>query len=286
MTVALDACPGQLGSAPLAAGHGLAVVARDRQRSQVVRAQARAPMKLLQPRAEPSVARVVCTSFGGGLVAGDDLLLRMRVETGATALLSTQASTKVFRSDGDVARQRVEATVTAGGLLAVVTDPVTCFAAARFEQSQSYALEDEASLLLLDVLTSGRWGCGERWAFASYRSTIDVAVGGVPLLRDCVVLDPADGALASPYRCGRFECLLTLVLLGPKLAEIAQAALETIHGQAVDRRAAMITAASPITGGALVRAAGPSAEACMALVRSLCRGTAEVIGTDPWARRW
>lgn len=273
-------------AAPLPAGHGLAIVEHAEGRSRVIRAQARSPMKLLQPRDDARAARLVTSSFGGGLVAGDELMLRLDVGAGATAILGTQSSTKVFRSDGRMARQGVDATVGADALLAIVPDPVTCFAGARFEQQQRYDLAADASLMLVDLLTSGRWACGERWAFATYRSNIDVDIDGRPALRERVLLDPADGPIDSPYRCGRFECLATVLLIGPKLADVAQSVRQTVERHAVGRRETLIASASPLAGGTLLRVAGPAAEVCVAYVRHLCRGAIDVIGTDPWGRKW
>ena len=68
--------------------------------------------------------------FGGGLVGGDDIQLRADVTAGARALLTTQASTKVYRSERR-SRQSLTATVGANALLAVVPDPIVCFAARR-----------------------------------------------------------------------------------------------------------------------------------------------------------
>ena len=38
-------------------------------------------------------------TYGGGLVGGDSVSMRVEVGAGASALVATQASTKVYRSD-------------------------------------------------------------------------------------------------------------------------------------------------------------------------------------------
>lgn len=58
-----------------------------------------------------------------------------------------------------------------GALLAVLPDPVTCFAGARYSQRQSFLLAPGASLVLVDWLTCGRRALGEAWALASYESS-------------------------------------------------------------------------------------------------------------------
>ena len=73
-----------------------------------------------------------------------------------------------------VTQQRLSTSVGAGGLLAVLPDPVTLDADAKFEQTQDFELHPTASLVAVDALTAGRvhtvrdqWSkdvlSGERW---------------------------------------------------------------------------------------------------------------------------
>ena len=77
---------------------GSVVVSRGPRGSLVTRAYAESPLKWLTPRAGGDAAWVFASSYGGGLVGGDRLAIDVRVDAGAGALLSTQASTKVYRS--------------------------------------------------------------------------------------------------------------------------------------------------------------------------------------------
>ena len=59
--------------------------------------------------------RAGCTRwYGGGRVGGDDLLLTVRVGREASIFLSSQASTKVYRSHAGSSLQ-LEADVESGG---------------------------------------------------------------------------------------------------------------------------------------------------------------------------
>jgi urease accessory protein len=67
-------------------------------RSAAISAWAVNPLKWLVPRSRgPSVWAYLC-SFGGGLVAGDETELRVRLGEEARCYFGTQASTKVYRS--------------------------------------------------------------------------------------------------------------------------------------------------------------------------------------------
>jgi len=78
-------------------------------------------------RREVPSACVDLASYGGGLVDRAALRIDIEVERGATAVMSTQASTKVYRSQHG-ASQQLRADVADDALLVLAPDPVVCFA--------------------------------------------------------------------------------------------------------------------------------------------------------------
>jgi sodium/pantothenate symporter len=134
----------------ISSGAGLVELAVVAGATAVVRRRATTPLKLLTPRSMNGVAHVVASTYGGGLLAGDEVALMVMAGPATRCTLGTQASTKVYRSEiGQVSRQSLEADVGPGAILAVAPDPVTCFAGARYEQCQRFRLAAGASLLLL-----------------------------------------------------------------------------------------------------------------------------------------
>ncbi len=266
------------GAAPRAPGQAaLRVVRGPGGRSVVARRAARSPVQLLTPRNHGGAAWAFVSSLGGGLVDGDDIALEVDVGPGAAALVTTQASTKVYRSPRGC-RQRLCARVGDGGLLALVPDPVSGFAGARLDQTIAIELGEGASLWLYDAVSCGRAAAGERWQLARYASAITVTRGGATLLHDAIELDAAHGAIAP--RLGRFDALATAIAIGPRaaLAEVAAPA----------RGAAWVAAASPLPGGdgVVVRAAATSVERLHRGARALLAGLPAVLGDDPFARKW
>jgi urease accessory protein len=264
----------------------LAVVAG---RTAVISRRATSPLKLLTPRGfDDGAARVVASTYGGGLLAGDDVRLSVTAGPGTRAALTTQASTKVYRSGaaGLTSRQSLDATLADGATLAVAPDPVSCFAGARFEQRQTFDLAAGASLLLIDWLTSGRAARGERWAFDRCRTETSVRVDGRLVARDALLLDPADGPVGAAHRMGRFDCLATALLIGPAMADAAARAIGAVGSVRLAKRAPLIAAASPIVGGAVIRVIGVGAEPVGRFLRSLLAPAFAASGGDPWLRKW
>ena len=106
-----------------AAGRGeLEVVRGPDGRSVVARAYATSPLRLLTPSNHGHAAWIYGSSYGGGLVDGDAVTLDVDLAPGAAAFVSTQASTKVYRSCRGT-RSDTEGHIGAGALLVLAPDP-------------------------------------------------------------------------------------------------------------------------------------------------------------------
>ena len=236
------------------------------------------------PRNHGSAALVYQASYGGGLLGGDSIRLTADIGARATAFLSTQASTKVYRSHRR-ASVELNAAVADGGTLVVAPDPVVCFARSTYNQAQRFNLERGAALVLVDWFTSGRRASGERWEFDAYTSRTTVFSGGRLVLHDAVSLRASDGAIAE--RMQRFEVLATAVLIGPPVLEAAEHILARIAGSAVEHRGREVIGASRLGGGGCVlRIAGQSTDAVSRRLRDYLSFVPALLGDDPWIRKW
>jgi urease accessory protein len=248
----------------------------------LARAFAVSPVRLLTPRNHGNFAWVFLANLGGGLVDGDRLAVEVDVGEDASALLSTQASTKVYRSARGCS-QVLQGRVASGGVLAILPDPVVCFAGARYTQSVDVTMAPAASVVLLDGYTCGRSARGERWEFARYASRTRVIRGGGSAVIDATRLDGEPGSIAE--RMGRFDVLLTLLAIGPRVARLREALLEC--GETPTPGAPTIAAASPVgSDGAILRVAAERLQGAMRVLRPILGALAATVGDDPFARKW
>lgn len=269
----------------LAPGSGALRISRGETGSVVSSACAASPLRLLTPRNHGTAAWIYTSTFGGGLLDGDDVRLRIEVEAGATAFVSSQASTKVYRAISGRATARHDATIARGALLVLTPDPIVCFARSRYVQTQQFALDGAGGLVLLDWFTSGRHATGERWAFDGYSSRSAVEIDGRLAWHDAVLLDPADGPVAA--RMGRYEVFATIALLGSRLHAHVAPALTRVSAAPLRSQDDVVVAGSPLRrGGAVVRIAGRSVEAVGRAIRQCLAFVPDLLGDDPWARRW
>lgn len=270
---------------PPAAGSGLLNFVRSGDRTVVSQSLAASPLKLLNPRNHGHAAWVFSSSYGGGLLGGDQLSLDVRVQPGATAMLSTQAATKVYRSDLR-ASQSMRAEIADGGLLVVAPDPVICFADSEFSQRQTFSLTGSAGLVLVDWLSAGRRVSGERWAFRRLESRIEIYQDGRKILHESLLLDPEHGNIAG--QLGRFNTLALAVVCGPRLLNAAHELAARVMAEPLQRNADLIQSAGMFGygNGALLRIAGTSIEDVGRLLRKQLGFVCTWLGEDPWARKW
>ena len=249
-------------------------------------ARASSPLQLLVPTPRGPCAWAVVVGHGGGLLAGDEVLLELEVGPGATALVTTQAETKVYRSEGALtARQRLSARVAAGAALAWHPDPVSPFATARHDGRQRFDLEEGASLLAVDAVVAGRTARGERWSLSRHRSATEVRVGGRLVLSDALLLEPRPGGVLAA-RLGRFDAFATALLLGPRFAPQAGALLAELGSRPAERGAEVLAAASPLGDGLLLRCAATSPEGLARHLRQALGPALAALGAAPFAHRW
>ncbi|ORX74061.1 UreD-domain-containing protein, partial [Linderina pennispora] len=170
------------------------------------------PLKLLSPEAVPGTTQLLpavsyILSYGGGIVHGDQIHVDVHAHPGTALLLLTQGSTKVYRyrpgrppsylknprNEGkfDIGQtyQTLIVTVHSNALVCLLPDPVTCFESAKYNQRQMVHMQESASLVLLDWMTSGRMSRGERWAFDKYLSVNVVETQGTVIVRDALLLE-------------------------------------------------------------------------------------------------
>lgn len=136
------------------------------------------PVKVISPRSSHDRRAVLAfvLSYGGGIVPGDRVALRVHVDRGGRLGLLTQGSTKLYRSPDRnlVSAQTLTATVEDGAALLLLPDPLQPFRDSVYEQRQVLSVHRAASLLLLDWISEGRRAMGETWDLASLKSMNEV----------------------------------------------------------------------------------------------------------------
>ena len=255
--------------------------------STVTSAWSSEPIKILVPKSR-GVSTWACTSsFGGGMVGGDQTRIDLNLGPGTRCFLGTQASTKIYRNPSRLPCSHVtRANLGFDSLLVFAPDPVQAFAGSNYSQRQEFSLAPGAGLVLLDWFSSGRAARGERWQFSQFKSRNEVFNAGERVFLDSILLNSAGSSLVSPMRAGRFNCFAMLLFMGKPLLEAAGLLLQTMSAKPIERKSSLAISASPVGSGAVLRVAGEQVEAVGREIHRYLAFVSGLLGDDPWKRKW
>ncbi|THF87430.1 urease accessory protein UreD [Deinococcus sp. KSM4-11] len=154
----------------------------------------KAPLMVIRPFTLPcGTLMVFIVNPTGGLLGGDHSEVRVTVDGGARVLILTQSATRVQPSpDGQAATQDIQFKVAAGGRLEYHPERTIPFAGSAYRQMLRAELDDGAQFGLTETLASGRVQAGERLAFASFESRVQVMVAGRRVFLDRQRLVPGE----------------------------------------------------------------------------------------------
>lgn len=265
-------------------GSGRLVFSRVGQKTVITEMMSRSPLRLLNPGNHGTGAWVYTSSFGGGLLAGDQYDLDVRVDEKALGYLTTQASTKIYKGD-EPAGQTVRVRIGKDGLFFLVPDPVVCFEGSEFKQEQTFWLDRKAGLVLVDGFTSGRLAYGETWAFRSYKNRIRILREENLVFQDSIHLDSRHGSMEK--RFGRFVCFSMAVITGDMFQPACESIRAKIYSHSLGRKRSIYETCSPLDGGGLVlRFGGSSEEEVRRVLQSRLDFIPEFLGDDPFVTKY
>ena len=126
----------------------------------------------------------------GGVFAGDRLELAVTAESGARLHLTTQSATKLYRSEGEQARQLVQFTLAPGAYVEHVPDSLIPQGGSRFLQRVLVDLDETATFVGAETIAPGRRAFGERFAYEFLELSTEVRCGGRELFVERLRFEP------------------------------------------------------------------------------------------------
>lgn len=104
----------------------------------------------------------VFVNTAGGVAGGDHFDIEIAAGQGSRLTLTTAAAEKVYRAPGAPAQLSIALKVAAGAHLAWLPQETILFDRARVRRRFDIALDENASLLLCEIVVFGRTAMGER----------------------------------------------------------------------------------------------------------------------------
>jgi urease accessory protein len=188
----------------------------------------RHPLRVLFPDAhDDELPLAVLANVSGGVVGGDRLEVSAAVEQGASAMITSQAAEKIYRSSGATAAIDNTLSVGEGAWLEWLPHETILFDRARLARTMRVTLAPTGRLLAGEIMVFGRARSGERVTTGYLRDAWEIRRGGRLVWCETMLLDgDIGGALGHAMRFGGACAAATLVYSGPE----AGAILEDVRG--------------------------------------------------------
>ncbi|HEX2555604.1 MAG TPA: urease accessory protein UreD [Microvirga sp.] len=178
----------------------------------------------------PRTGEGVLINTGGGMTGGDRMRIDVSVGPGASAILTTQAAEKIYRSDGPDTGIAAALVLEPGSRLAWLPQEQILFDGARLARTLDVAVAPDAALTLLESVVFGRLARGEAVEEGVFRDRWRVRRSGRLALAEDVLLDGRIAeTLKRPAAANGARALATFLHVGPDAEarlEPARAALE------------------------------------------------------------
>jgi urease accessory protein len=220
-------------------------------------------LKSLYPEGE-SVCHNVIVHPPGGLVGGDELDIRVRVDAGAHGLISTPGATRFYAADDAPATQRVTLALEPGARLEWLPLETIAYPDCRANNLWRAELAGDAELLAWDVCALGLPAAGQAFTSGHFHQRLEIP----GLWLEQAKMDAGDTRLMdSPLGLAGQRCLGTMVLASgqalvrerrERLLEVAREALQALPATV------MAGATSPNPNMVVIRAVAPVVEPLMA----------------------
>lgn len=138
---------------------------------------------------------------GGGYLDGDSYRIEVELDEKAEAVLTTQSSTKIYKTLQQPAWQEVEIHLKKGSMLEYLPDPIIAYQHARFKQQTVVRMEKGATFICTDICTPGWAPDGSPFQYDLLQLRMDIYQDDQLILFDHVKLEPEKGL----KKIGRME---------------------------------------------------------------------------------
>lgn len=129
----------------------------------------------------------------GGILDYDRFAVDVRIKSGASAWIGTPSAGRIYKKRPEAeadAYQKSDFYVESGAVLEYCPEEIMPYANSAFTQENIFHLRKDSTLIAWDILSAGRAGRGECFAFDRYASKTFIYVEDCPLVIDKMVVCP------------------------------------------------------------------------------------------------
>jgi urease accessory protein len=198
----------------------------------------------------------VLLNLAGGLTGGDRLQFGIGLEQGSSAVITTQACERIYRSSGEDAAITGRIRVESGACLEWLPQATILFDGARLKRETHVELAADATLLALECLIFGRTARGETVASGALCDSWSIHRNGELIHAECFALDGAIQSVLDKQSVLNGHCAMATLRY---IASDAEKRIEPMRALLADctQDHAIVSAASAWNGMMIVRFVAP-----------------------------
>lgn len=173
------------------------------------------------------VCEAVLINTGGGMAGGDRMAIDIALEAGATAVVTTQAAEKIYRSQGPQTTIETRIDLSRGSRLDWIPQETILFSGSRWRRDLTIAMTEESTLTLAESTIFGRVAMDEVMGRGLCHDRWRISRGGRLIFAEDFCLDGEIAALLAAKASGDGARSLATII---HVASDAEARLDEARG--------------------------------------------------------
>jgi urease accessory protein len=174
------------------------------------------------PSPEDNGLSAMFVNTAGGITGGDRFAIDIAAGEGTRLTLTTAAAEKVYRASGTPAELAISLKAGRGAHLSWLPQETILFDHARISRRIDIELDEEASLLLCEIVVFGRTAMGERMREGSFVDRWRLRRGGKLVFAETVRLEGAVGDKLAQAAVARGGAVIGTALIVPGDAALVE----------------------------------------------------------------
>ena len=159
--------------------------------------------------------------LGGGYIEGEKYKNRFKLNDEARAIITTQASTKVYKCLNKIAtEQETEIILGKNSVLEYITDSVILYKDAIYKQVNNIYLDESSTLIYSDGITAGWSPEGDKFTYNSVQLKSNIYVNNKLVLLDNLIVKPDENDVTKLGFFEEYSNLGTLLVINENINDI------------------------------------------------------------------
>ena len=188
------------------------------------------PIKILTPKSHNYNYHLVTTNYGGGLVQGDTVNIKIKANPNTICALTSQANNRVYKSEsGKNCSIHQEIEIKENSLFFMLNDPLVLQKKSNLKQYFKCNLHRKSNFVMLDWVSLGRIKSNEILEFDEFYSESEIIYDDKKILLDKFSLKPSKNNCKSPGIFKNHTTFINLYIVGsPKKCLIIVSHLKNV----------------------------------------------------------